>query len=229
MQWIFASYITVSSVLKSWHHPSWHIFEMSSTLSTVSFTLQEKRRVEAQSELWSRSKLEAGLKEKSKRSCQNEEGPHRGPDGAGYHVRVTETGLPYASLRGDLFGEGQGEMTGSGGADAVVAVLVRLPPGREDGGAGEEVGAGPRHAGFLFLAHSADLEFTRGDDSRFKKRSFSLSFVLHTEELSESFSDNVHYFLHSTNSTSLHRCKHMLYILRRERRSEDLHPGPLLL
>lgn len=50
-------------------------------------------------------------------------------------------------------------MTGTeGAAAAVVAVLVGIAPERGDGGAGEEVGAGPRHSGFLFLAHSANLD-----------------------------------------------------------------------
>jgi len=50
------------------------------------------------------------------------------------------------------------------GADGGV-VLLRLRPHREDGGAGKEVGAGPTHAGFLFVARSADLEFSRSHNT----------------------------------------------------------------
>lgn len=57
-------------------------------------------------------------------------------------------------------------MTGAGEAVAAVVVLVRMAPSCEAGAASEEVGAGPRHSGFLFMAHSADLEFTRGDNSK---------------------------------------------------------------
>lgn len=92
-----------------------------------------------------------------------------GVEGARYHVRVTETGPSQAHLRGALFGEGQGEMTGAGEAVTAVVVLVRLAPSCEAGATREEVGAGPCHSGFLFMAHSADLECTRGDNSKGEK------------------------------------------------------------
>lgn len=52
-------------------------------------------------------------------------------------------------------------MTGAVGAVAVIVILVGVAPDREDGGAGEEVRAGPGHSGFLFLARPANLEFIR--------------------------------------------------------------------
>lgn len=55
-------------------------------------------------------------------------------------------------------------MTGA----AAIVVLVRVAPKRGEGGAGEEVGASPGHSRFLFLARSADLEFTTSDNSWFK-------------------------------------------------------------
>lgn len=63
-------------------------------------------------------------------------------------------------------------MTGAEGAEravAVIVILVWIAPHWEDGGAGQEVGAGPGHSSFLFLARSADLEFTRSDDSMFER------------------------------------------------------------
>lgn len=56
-------------------------------------------------------------------------------------------------------------MTGAVGAVAVIVILVSVAPNREDGGAGEEVGASPGHSGFLFLARPANLEFIRSDFS----------------------------------------------------------------
>lgn len=98
-----------------------------------------------------------------------------GVEGARYHVRVTETGLSQARLRGALFGEGQGEMAWADEAVAMVVILVWIAPSGEAGDAGEEVGAGPCHSGFLFLAHSANLEFTRGDNSKVENVSVRIS------------------------------------------------------
>lgn len=56
-------------------------------------------------------------------------------------------------------------MTGALGAVAVIVILVSVAPDREDGGAGEEVGASPSHSGFLFLTRPANLEFIRSDFS----------------------------------------------------------------
>lgn len=53
-------------------------------------------------------------------------------------------------------------MTGAEGAEGAVGVdvlLVGVTRDREDGGAGEEVRAGPGHSGFLFLTRAANLEF----------------------------------------------------------------------
>lgn len=58
-------------------------------------------------------------------------------------------------------------MTGAVEAVAIIVLLVWIAPNWEKGGAGEEVGAGPCHSGFLFLARSANLEFTRSDNSMF--------------------------------------------------------------
>ena len=52
-------------------------------------------------------------------------------------------------------------MAGGGGG----VVVLRLPRHGEDGDAVEEVGAGPSHAGFLFVARSADLRFTQSDNT----------------------------------------------------------------
>ena len=63
-----------------------------------------------------------------------------------------------------LFGEGKGVMT-RGERSVVAIIFLRLAPYREDGGAGKEVGACPRHAGFLFVASPADLGLTKNDNS----------------------------------------------------------------
>lgn len=88
----------------------------------------------------------------------------------GYHVWVTETGLPSARLCGGLLGQGQSVMARAGEAVAIVVVFIWIAGSCEAGSAGEEVGAGARHSGFLFWAPAADLEFTTRENSM--KKSF---------------------------------------------------------
>lgn len=79
-------------------------------------------------------------------------------------------------------------MTGAGAAAGPILILVRIAPRRARGAAGEEVGAGPRHSSFLFLAHPADLEFE--GNSRLKgaaeeeRRRLSPSSIAHETNVS---------------------------------------------